>query len=117
MKLVLKGGLPKMGEFTITPIDGGLVVLVILGVQALKKYFTPRCVPVLPFIISWFLAIPAVIVARGAFPSLVVFISQVFLEGLKVAVLAMATYKIQYTTILGKRTDDIFTIKDGQTRN
>lgn len=106
-----------MGEFSITPMDGGLVVLVILGVQTLKKYFTPRYVPVLPFIISWALTIPAVIVAREGVPTALVFISQVFLEGLKVAVLAMATYKIQYTTILGKRTDNIFLEKDGQPRN
>jgi hypothetical protein len=95
-----------MGEFNITPLDGGLVALVILGVQSLKKYIIPRWVPLLPFIISWILAVPAVIVARGELPSLLVLISQVFLEGLKVAVLAMATYKIQYTTVLGKRSDN-----------
>lgn len=97
-----------MGEFSITPMDGGLVVLVILGVQALKKYVMPRCVPILPFIVSWILTVPAVIVAQGGVSSVLVLISQVFLEGLKVAVLAMATYKIQHTTVLGKRTDNIF---------
>lgn len=108
-----------MGEFSITPMDGGLVVLVILGVQALKRHVVPRCVPVLPFIISWILMVPAVIVAQGGVPNVWVLISQAFLEGLKVAVLAMATYKIQYTTVLGKRSDNIFIghSRTGKTKN
>lgn len=101
-----------MGEFNITPLDGGLVVLVILGVQSLKKYIIPRWVPLLPFIISWILTVPAVIVAQGGVHSILVLVSQAFLEGLKVAVLAMASYKIQYTTVLGKRADNTFVKKD-----
>lgn len=117
VKIMLsKGDKPAMGEFNITPLDGGLVVLVMLGVQTLKKYLVPRCVPVLPFIISWILTIPAVIVAQGGIHSISVLVSQVFLEGLKVAVLAMATYKVQYTTVLGKRTGDIFTGPKAKTK-
>ncbi|HEX3047193.1 MAG TPA: hypothetical protein VHY08_20735 [Bacillota bacterium] len=103
-----------MGEFFITPLDGGLVVLVVMGVQALKKYLLPRWVPVLPFVISWILAIPAAIVAGRGVPSPLFLVSQVFLEGLKVAVLAMASYKLQYTTVLGKNTSRISVKKDRQ---
>ncbi len=103
-----------MGDFFLTPLDGGLVVLVITGVQALKKYLLPRWVPVLPFIISWILAIPAVIVAKGGVPPVLVLVSQVFLEGLKVAVLSMAGYKLHYTTVLGKNSSRISVKKNGQ---
>ena len=89
-------------DYSITPIDGGIVALIIAAVQAMKKHVPSRFVPVLPFIFGWILVVPAVIISSGGVPEVAVFASKVFLEGLKVGALASASFKVGHTTILGK---------------
>jgi hypothetical protein len=91
-----------MNEFTINPLDAGTVAILIFIVQYLKKHIMPRWVPILPFIIGWLLAIPVIFITKGVGLPIQVFISTVFLEGLKMAVLSMAAYKVGFTTIAGK---------------
>lgn len=91
-----------MDTLSITPLDAGTVAILIFITQALKKHITPRWIPVLPFLIGWILAVPVVFVTKGSGLSIQVFISAVFLEGLKMAVLSMSAYKIGFTTIAGK---------------
>jgi hypothetical protein len=93
-----------MTNFTISPLDGGTVAILIFIIQVLKKHVMPRWIPVLPFLVGWVLAVPVVFVTKGAGLAVPVFVSAVFLEGLKMAVLSMATYKIGFTTIAGKDT-------------
>ncbi|MGE5551534.1 MAG: hypothetical protein ACM3ZC_13565 [Bacteroidota bacterium] len=87
----------------ITLLDAGLVGLVVAATEAVKRlvWVPARFVPVIPILVGWILAIPAVIVARGRVPPLAVFVAQVFLEGLKIAAVAMAAFKITHTTIKG----------------
>lgn len=92
-------------NYTITPIDGGIVALIIAAVQVVKKYVPCRFVPVLPFVFGWVLVVPAVIISAGGVPAASVFISKIFLEGLKVGALASATFKVGHTTILAKGED------------
>lgn len=91
-------------NYTITPIDGGIVALIIAIVQAVKKRVPCRFVPVLPFIFGWILVMPAVIISSGGVPAASVFVSKIFLEGLKVGALASAGFKVGHTTVLGKET-------------
>ena len=92
-------------NYVITPIDGGIVALIITIVQAVKQHVPKRFVPVLPFIFGWLLAVPAVIITSGGVPSASVFESKIFLEGLKVGALASAGFKVGHTTVLGKGAD------------
>ena len=92
-------------NYVITPIDGGIVALIIAAVQAVKKQIPGRFVPVLPFLFGWVLVIPAVIISAGGVPSVSVFLSKIFLEGLKVGALASAGFKVGHTTVLGKGAD------------
>lgn len=92
-------------NYVITPIDGGIVALIIAAVQAVKKQIPGRFVPVLPFLFGWVLVIPAVIISAGGVPSVSVFVSKIFLEGLKVGALASAGFKVGHTTVLGKGAD------------
>jgi hypothetical protein len=91
-----------LDDFAITPLDAGTVAIVVFLVQALKKYIMPRWVPVLPFLIGWILAVPVIFITKGPGLAISVFISNVFLEGLKMAILSMAVYKVGFTTIAGK---------------
>jgi len=90
-----------VGDFSITPMDGSLVALVLAAVQWVKgwkllKKLPSWVVPLLPFLIGWLLAIPVVyIVDEGAKP-IPVMVMQVFYEGIKVAVLSMAAYKVTH---------------------
>jgi hypothetical protein len=93
-----------MTNFTITPLDAGTVTILIFIIQGLKKYIMPRWVPLLPFLAGWLLAIPVIFVTKGAGLAVPVFVSNVFLEGLKMAVLSMAAYKVGFTTVAGKDT-------------
>lgn len=89
-------------NYSISPIDGGIVALIIMAVQAVKKHIPGRFVPVLPFVFGWVLVLPAVIVSSGEVPAASVFVSKIFLEGLKVGALASAGFKVGHTTVLGK---------------
>lgn len=92
-------------NYVITPIDGGIVALIIMVVQAVKRHIPSRFVPVLPFVFGWLLVVPAVIISAGGVPSTSVFVSKIFLEGLKVGALASAGFKVGHTTVLGKGAD------------
>lgn len=92
-------------NYSITPIDGGLVTLIIMAVQAIKPKVPDRFVPVLPFLFGWILVTPAIIISDSGIPTVSVFISKIFLEGLKVGALASATFKVGHTSILGKGVD------------
>lgn len=83
-----------MSDFPVSPLDAGAVTILIVIVQYLKKYITKRWVPVLPFIAGWLLAVPVVLVVKGTELSIWVFVSNVFLDGLKMAVLSMAAYPV-----------------------
>lgn len=93
-------------NYTITPLDGGIVALIIMVVQAVKKHVPGRFVPVLPFLFGWVLVVPAVIISVGGVPVASVFVSKVFLEGLKVGALASAGFKVGHTTVLGKEREE-----------
>lgn len=93
-------------KYSISPIDGGIVALIVMAVQVAKKYVSDRFVPVLPFIFGWVLVVPAVIISAGGVPVASVFISKIFLEGLKVGALASAGFKVGHTTVLGKEREE-----------
>jgi hypothetical protein len=101
-----------LGDFAITPLDAGTVAIVVFLVQALKRHIMLRWVPVLPFLVSWILAVPVIFITKGPGLAITVFISNVFLEGLKMAVLSMATYKVGFTTIAGKDSKNIIRKKE-----
>jgi hypothetical protein len=88
----------------ISLLDAGLVTLVLIGTDLIKRWLPwlpTRLVPLVPIILGWLLAVPAIIFTRGEAPPFLILVSGVFLEGLKVAAVAMATYKIGHTTIKG----------------
>lgn len=89
--------------YKITPIDGGIVALIIGAVQMIKKRVPDRLVPVLPFLVGWVLVVPAIIIGEGGVPKLSVFLSKIFLEGLKVGALASAGFKVGHTTVFGEK--------------
>jgi len=92
-----------MDGFTITPLDAGVVTILIFIVQYLKKHVVKRWVPFLPFLIGWILAIPVVFVVKGSELTVPVLISNVFLDGLKMAVLSMAAYPTIYKPVANFR--------------
>jgi hypothetical protein len=51
-------------------------------------------------------------VTKGSGLVISVFISNVFLEGLKMAILSMAAYKVGFTTIAGKDSKNIIRKKE-----
>lgn len=91
-----------MNRFSFDVYDVALGALVVPIVQRIKPYVTDRYVPLLPYLVAWALAIPLVIAVRDAVPSPAVFISTVFLVGLKGGLLAGQAYKLGHTTIMGK---------------
>ncbi|MGE5593788.1 MAG: hypothetical protein ACM3X3_08940 [Betaproteobacteria bacterium] len=81
--------------------DAGLIPLVIVIVQYLKKYVDKRWVPLLPFPISAVLSALVVIGSAGEWPGWPSFLAQTAVETLKVAFAAMGLFKIYWTTVLG----------------
>ncbi|HHY31752.1 MAG TPA: hypothetical protein GX515_01835 [Firmicutes bacterium] len=81
--------------------DAGLIPLVIVIVQYLKRYVDKRWVPLLPFPVSAALSALVVIGSAGEWPGWPAFLAQTAVETLKVAFAAMGLFKIYWTTVLG----------------
>lgn len=91
-----------MNGFSFDAYDVALGALVVPIVQLIKPHMADRYVPLLPYLVAGIIAIPLVIAVRDAMPPLAVFISTVFLVGLKGGLLAGQAYKLGHTTIMGK---------------
>ena len=89
-------------EYDLNLIDGGLVLLVIVIVDILKKRVMERWIPILPFPVAGILAGLAVIAAAGGWPGWAAWGSKTFLEMLKVAFAAMGLFKVWKTTVKGE---------------
>ncbi len=83
-------------------IDVGAVGVVVALTQMIKAYIAERWIPIIPFIISFLIAVPVTILHYKGIPGLSVFISMILLEGLKIGALASASFKIGKTTVLGR---------------
>ncbi|MGE5585974.1 MAG: hypothetical protein ACM309_10675 [Bacillota bacterium] len=82
-------------------LDAGLIPLVIVIVQYLKKHVSKRWIPILPFPVSAALSALSVIGAAGEWPGWPAFLAQTTVQTLKVAFAAMGLFKIYWTTVLG----------------
>jgi hypothetical protein len=82
-------------------IDYGLVPVVIVLVQQLKKHVQRRWIPVLPLAVSFVLAGLAVLGWAG-WPGWPAFIGRTCVEGLKVGFASMGLFKVWHTTIKGE---------------
>jgi cell division protein FtsW (lipid II flippase) len=87
-----------LGSFSITPMDGSLVAIVVMVVQWVKKQHRVKLndfqITIIPFLVSWVLSIPVIFIADQGTASLWVFVAQVFWEGLKSGLIAGGVYKI-----------------------
>lgn len=89
-------------EYDLNLTDGGLVALVIVIVNQLKKRVSERWIPVLPLAVAAVLAGFAVIEDAGGWPGMAVFVSRTIIEALKVGFSAMGLFKLYKTTLKGE---------------
>lgn len=87
-----------MLSVNITPIDAGLVGVVIVLTQILKQYISKAWVPLIPVILAFLITAPAVIVAAGGWPGTLLFFSKWAVESLKIFALAMTTFDLATKT-------------------
>ena len=88
-------------EYDVNLIDYGLVPVVIVLVQLLKKYVRERWIPIVPLPVSFVLAGLA-IVGIGEWMGWPAFLARTFVEGLKVAFASMGLFKLYKTTLKGE---------------
>ncbi len=86
-------------ELDLNMLDYGLVPVVIVIVQYLKRFVGKRWIPLLPFPVSAVL-VGLTVVANG-WPGWGAFLARTATETLKVAFAAMGLFKLYWTTILG----------------
>jgi hypothetical protein len=81
-------------------MDGSLVVVIAMAMQWLKKQHRFKIpewvVPLIPFVLGWVFAVPVVYIADDGAKAIMVVVAQVFWEGIKAAIAAMAAYKITH---------------------
>ncbi len=87
-----------MLNVNIVPLDAGLVGVVIVITQILKQHIRKAWVPLIPVALAFLLTAPAVIVAAGGWPGVLMFLSKWAVESLKIFALAMTAFDLAAKT-------------------
>lgn len=90
-----------MSEFNLSLMDSGMVALVMAMVNGVKRQVPSRWWPLLPFAAGWLVSIPLEL-AGGEGKTSGALLNDIFMQGIKLAALSMAAYKIHRTTIKGE---------------
>jgi hypothetical protein len=90
----------ELSDFNLNITDSGLVALVIATVNVVKRRVPQRYWPILPFAVGWVVSIP-IELAVNNHPTVAKAINDIFMQGIKLATLSMAAYKVHRTTIKG----------------
>ena len=93
----------ELSDFNLNITDSGLVALVIATVNVVKKKVPQRYWPILPFAAGWVISIPIELAANNH-PTVAKAVNDIFMQGIKLATLSMAAYKVHRTTIKGTGT-------------
>lgn len=75
-------------------VDGGLVGVTIVLTQFLKQYVNKAWVPLIPVVLAFLITAPAVIIAAGGWPGVLMFLSRWAVESLKIFSLAMTAFDL-----------------------
>lgn len=83
-----------MLNVNIVPLDAGLVGVVIVLTQILKQYISKAWIPLIPVILAFLITAPAVILAAGGWPGVLMFVAKWAVESLKIFALAMTAFDL-----------------------
>jgi hypothetical protein len=88
-----------------TLLDSSAIGVVVAVTAAIRKAISipERYVPLIPVVVSMVTAFPVVYIHNGGdIKSIGVYVASSVLEGIKIAALSMAAYKVTKTTVLNK---------------